>query len=166
MNKKGELGKIIVYSVITAIIFLLIYSWWFEYPVTGRIIDEGGEILNKLESVLSSHNFSSSNQGQISCKADLDERIRVGRERYDSDAVKLVEAKTFQNLDGAIEYIKKWQERAQQESTINNLNKRYVKQEEIPIMIVKQKSCVMSLDDCYYDIIIVTCDGDKHLVLG
>jgi len=47
-SKKGSIGKFILYSIISAIIFLLIYSLWFNSTTTGQGIKLVDKITSKV----------------------------------------------------------------------------------------------------------------------
>lgn len=118
MKKKANLssfGKFVLYSVISAIIFLTIYSIWFEPTMTGqvtysfpeRIKEFAGDIGDKIKSITPTD--SKEELSGFSCKSSLDEFIKTEKiKKGNSYKIKLQETKEFSNRLDLEEYFKKW----------------------------------------------------------
>lgn len=91
--------RYVLYSIIGAIIFLLIYSIWFNPSI----------ITNVKDSLSSSIKIKTLSEESFPCKESLQEYIKIQRIRRGSSLkINLQEAKEFNSKEELANYFKKW----------------------------------------------------------
>src|SRR3989344_6033398 len=98
VRKHNEFIKYVFYSVISAVIFLLIYSIWFNPQI----------ITNFTNSIKSNMKLSTTSQSDFPCIDALNEFIEIKRQIRTDLNINLVEAKKFINKTEAEKELVKW----------------------------------------------------------
>lgn len=111
-KKQSELPRFIFYSILSAVIFIAVYSLWLDPSSATNFFDEGKEIISsglaKIPTNFSSGSTLGINRG-IRCEESLQEGIKRHKlKNFGGNKVKIIERESFEDLHKSIDYVKSW----------------------------------------------------------